>query len=119
MTELDSMTVAPQRGVIVTVATSGVYSGKPRPAVVVQANRWLQGHPSVTLCPLTSTLLEAPLVRIPVNPSGSNGLRKPSQLMADKLLTVPIAAVGAVVGIMESGTLAELDLALRSWLELA
>ena len=69
MTELDSMTVAPQRGVIVTVATSGVYSGKPRPAVVVQANRWLQGHPSVTLCPLTSTLLEAPLVRIPVNPS--------------------------------------------------
>ena len=119
MTELDSMTVPLQRGLIVTVATSGVYSGKPRPAVVVQANRWLQGHPSVTLCPLTSTLLEAPLVRIPVNPSGSNGLRKPSQLMADKLFTVHIAAVGAVVGIMESGTLAELDLALRSWLELA
>ena len=119
MTELDSMTVPLQRGLIVTVATSGVYSGRPRPAVVVQANRWLQGHPSVTLCPLTSTLLEAPLVRIPVNPSGSNGLRKPSQLMADKLFTVPIAAVGAVVGIMESGTLAELDLALRSWLELA
>ena len=118
MTELDSMTVAPQRGVIVTVATSGVYSGKPRPAVVVQANRWLQGHPSVTLCPLTSTLLEAPLVRIPVNPSGSNGLRKPSQLMADRLFTVPTATVGAVVGILESGTLAELDLALRSWLEL-
>jgi mRNA interferase MazF len=85
---------------------------------VVQANSWLQGHPSVTLCPLTSTLLEAPLVRIPVNPSGSNGLRKPSQLMADRLFTVPTATVGAVVGILESGTLAELDLALRSWLEL-
>ena len=69
MTELDSMTVALQRGLIVTIATYGVYSGKPRPAVVVQANRWLQGHPSVTLCPLTSTLLEAPLVCIPVNPS--------------------------------------------------
>ena len=118
MTELDSMTVPLKRGLIVTVATSGVYSGKPRPAVVAQANRWLQGHPSVTLCPLTRTLLEAPLVRIPVNPSGSNGLRKPSQLMADKLFTVPTAAVGAVVGILESGTLAELDLALRSWLEL-
>ena len=39
--------------------------------------------------------------------------------MADKLFTVPTAAVGAVVGILESGTLAELDLALRSWLELA
>ena len=113
------MTVALQRGLIVTVATSGVNSGKPRPAVVVKANRWLQGHPSVTLRPLTSALLEAPLVRIPVNPSGSNGLHNPSQLMADKLLTVPTSAVGAVVGILESGTLAELDLALRSWLELA
>ena len=112
------MTVALQRGLIMTFATSGVYSGKPRPAVVVQANRWLQGHPSVTLCPLTSTLLEAPLVRIPVNPSGSNGLHKPSQLMIDKLFTVPTAAIGNVVGILESGTLAELDLALRSWLEL-
>ena len=60
------------RGLIVTVASPGVYSGKPRPAVVVQANRWLQGHPSVTLCPLTSTLLDAPLVRIPVQPNGSN-----------------------------------------------
>ena len=49
---------------------------------------------------------------------GSNGLRKPSQLMADRLFTVPTATVGAVVGILESGTLAELDLALRSWLEL-
>ena len=39
--------------------------------------------------------------------------------MADKLFTVPLAAVGAVVGILESGNLAELDLALRSWLELA
>ena len=77
-----------QRGLIVTVASPGVYSGKPRPALVVQANRWLQGHPSVTLCPLTSTLLNAPLVRIPVQPSGTNGLQKPSQLMADKLFTV-------------------------------
>lgn len=108
-----------QRGLIVTVASSGVYSGKPRPAVVVQANRWLQGHPSVTLCPLTSTLRDAPLVRIPVQPSGTNGLQKPSQLMADKLFTVPTAAIGAVVGHLEAAAWAELDLALRSWLELA
>ena len=106
------------RGLIVTVASPGVYSGKPRPAVVVQANRWLQGHPSVTLCPLTSTLLDAPLVRIPVEPNGSNGLLKPSQLMADKLFTVPKAAIGSVVGQLEAAALAELDLALRSWLDL-
>jgi mRNA interferase MazF len=107
-----------RRGTIVTVASTGAYGGKPRPAVVVQAERWLQAHPSVTLCPLTSTLVEAPLVRVPVLPSPRNGLRKPSQLMVDKLFTVPLVALGGVVGQLEPQALIELDLALRGWLEL-
>lgn len=107
-----------RRGAVVTVASPGAYSGKPRPAVVVQADRWLQGHPSVTLCPLTSTLRQAPLVRIAVEPSPRNGLHKPSQLMVDKLFSVPILAVGEVVGQLEPDVLVNLDLALRSWLEL-
>ena len=107
-----------RRGTVVTVASPGTYSGKPRPAVVVQADRWLQAHPSVTLCPLTSTIRQAPLVRIAVEPSPRNGLRKPSQLMADKLFTVPLAAVGEVVGQLEPDVLVDLDLALRGWLEL-
>lgn len=110
--------VALRRGTVVTVASPGAYSGKPRPAVVVQAERWLQAHPSVTLCPLTSTLRQAPLVRIAVDPSSRNGLRKPSQLMVDKLFTVPLQAVGEVVGQLEPDVLTELDLALRGWLEL-
>jgi mRNA interferase MazF len=107
-----------RRGTVVTVASPGAYSGKPRPAVVVQADRWLQAHPSVTLCPLTSTLVQAPLVRIAVEPSPRNGLRKPSQLMVDKLFTVPIQAVGEVVGQLEPQLLVDLELALRGWLEL-
>jgi mRNA interferase MazF len=107
-----------RRGTVVTVASPGAYSGKPRPAVVVQADRWLQAHPSVTLCPLTSTLVQAPLVRLAVVPSPRNGLRKPSQLMVDKLFTVPIQAVGEVVGQLEPQVLVDLDLALRGWLEL-
>lgn len=107
-----------ERRLVVTVASPGVYSGKPRPAVVVQANRWLDEHPSITLCPLTSTLIDASLVRIPVAPSPGNGLRKPSQLMADKLFTVPAAAIGNIVGRLEDSAMAELDLALRDWLDL-
>jgi mRNA interferase MazF len=107
-----------RRGTVVTVASPGVYSGKPRPAVVVQADRWLQAHPSITLCPLTSTLMEAPLVRIAVQPSPRNGLRKISQLMVDKLFTVPIQAIGEVVGQLEPQALVDLDLALRDWLQL-
>jgi mRNA interferase MazF len=53
-----------------------------------------------------------------VEPSGRNGLHKPSQLMVDKLFTVPAVAVGEVVGQLEPQVLVDLDLALRSWLEL-
>jgi mRNA interferase MazF len=107
-----------RRGTVVTVASPGAYSGKPRPAVVVQADRWLQAHPSVSLCPLTSTLVDAPLVRLPVQPTARNGLKKPSQLMVDKLFTVQLSSLGKVVGQLESQRLIELDLALRGWLEL-
>ena len=106
------------RGQIVSVAASGVYSGKPRPAVVVQADLWLDLHPSVTLCPITSTQVDAPLIRLPVKPSQSNGLIKSSQLMADKLFSVPRASIGAVIGELEPLHLVELDQALRSWLGL-
>ena len=57
-------------------------------------------------------------MRIAVEPSGRNGLRKPSQLIVDKLFTVPAEAVGEVVGQLEPQVLVDLDLALRSWLEI-
>ena len=86
--------------------------------MVIQANRWLQGHPSVTLCPLTSTLVDAPLVRLPVPANPRNGLRKPSQLMVDKLFTVPVDSIGTAVGVLDVVELDALDLALRAWLDL-
>ena len=43
---------------------------------------------------------------------------KPSQLMVDKLFTVPLSSLGKVVGQLEPQRLIELDLALRGWLEL-
>jgi mRNA interferase MazF len=61
---------------------------------------------SAVLCPLTSTLRQAPLVRITV---------EPSQLMVDKLFTVPSAAVVEVVGQLEPQVLVDLDLALLTW----
>jgi len=49
-------------------------------------------------CPLISTVMDAPLVRLAVEPSPRNGLGKPSQLMVETFFTAGIAAVGAVVG---------------------
>jgi mRNA interferase MazF len=119
MVGLDRMSSQPlDRGSIVTVAAAGVYSGKPRPAVVIQAKQWLFAHPSITLCPLTSTLVDAPLIRLLVAPSSGNGLTKPSQLMVDKLFTVPMAALGAETGRLESEHLQAMDQPLRGWLGL-
>jgi mRNA interferase MazF len=57
-------------------------------------------------------------VRIAVEPSRRHGVRKPSQMMVDKLFTVSSEAMGEVVGQLESRVLVDLDLALRSWLML-
>ena len=58
-------------------------------------------------------------MRIPVTPNPRNGLNKASQLMTDKIFTVPITRIGAVVGVLDPDRLSALDLALRAWLDLA
>jgi len=84
------------RGKLVTVALQGDY-GKPRPAVVIQSDLFDE-HPSVTVLPLTTELRDTPLFRIDVKPSLDNGLQKRSQIMIDKIHTVPRAKVGATLG---------------------
>ena len=54
--------------------------------------------PHDVCCPPTSTLMDAPLVRLAAEPSPRNGLRMPSQLLVEKFFTAGIAAVEAVVG---------------------
>ena len=84
------------RGGLITVALQGDY-GKPRPAVVIQSDLFDE-HPSVTLLPLTSDLRDTPLFRITIDPSAENGLRQRSQIMIDKIQTVPRAKVGPSLG---------------------
>jgi len=84
------------RGNLVTVASQGDY-GKPRPAVVIQSDLF-DGHPSVTVLPLTTELRDTPLFRISVEPSAGNGLRQRSQIMIDKIHTVPRTRLGNTLG---------------------
>jgi mRNA interferase MazF len=49
------------------------------------------------LCPITSDLREAAF-RVNIEPSPSNGLQKMSQVMVDKLATLPRARVGEPFG---------------------
>jgi mRNA interferase MazF len=105
-----------RRGDLVTVAVSGDY-GKPRPALVVQANAFDE-HPSVVVLPLTSELHDAPLFRITVGIGKQTGLRKASQIMVDKATAVPRTKLGAKIGRVDGPTMKAVDEALRGFLGL-
>jgi len=107
-----------KRGDIVVVTVAGDY-GKPRPAVVVQAGVFNETHGSVTVLPVTSTLVDAPLFRLTVEPSPTNGLRSLSQIMVDKVTTVRRARIGKTIGHIEDDTLLRLSRALALWVGIA
>lgn len=106
------------RGDVVVVATKGAYSGKPRPALVVQSNLFNDTHASLTVCPITSDCIDAPLFRVNVPPGARTGLRAASQVMVDKVLSVPRSSIAKAIGRCESGELSTVDDALRRWLAL-
>ncbi len=105
-----------RRGDLVTIALSGHY-GKPRPALVVQADAF-QALRTVTVLSLTSELHNWPLLRITVQPSRSNGLRKTSQVMIDMSATVPRTKVGQRIGHADAATMRAVDSALTLFMGL-
>jgi mRNA interferase MazF len=84
------------RGDLVTLALPGAY-GQPRPALVIQSDLF-DAHPSITVLPVTGELRDAPLFRIGVRPSPENGLLNPSQIMVDKVQTIPRGKIGETIG---------------------
>lgn len=66
---------------------------------------WLSGADSVLLCLITSTLRDAPLFRLSLDPSPSTGLERPSQIMVDKVIAFPRKKCGAVIGRLDDATL--------------
>ena len=105
-----------RRGDLVTVAVSGDY-GKPRPALVVQADAFDE-HPSVVVLPLTSELHDTPLFRVTANAGKQTGLRKAAQIMIDKATTVPRAKLGPRMGRIDGATMHAVDRALCGFLGL-
>ena len=95
------------RGDRVTVAAPGDY-GKPRPALVIQSGLFAE-LPSVTLCLLTSELRAAPILRITVDPSPDNGLRRVSQVQVDKVFTVARERIGAAIGRLDDATMLKVN----------
>jgi len=105
------------RGELVTIAAQGDF-GKPRPALVIQADPF-SAHASVTVLPITSTLVAAPLLRVTVQPGAENGLQKPSQVMVDKAITVRREKIGPAFGRIDARTLATVERCLAVFLGIA
>jgi len=107
-----------RRGAIVVVAAKGAYTRKPRPAVVVQSDLFNPTHASVTVCPITSDCVDAPLFRLTLPRGSRTGLTAISQIMVDKVISVPRSAIAAEIGECAPGELDALDEGLRRWLSL-
>ena len=105
------------RGDLVTIALQGDF-GKTRPALIIQADQFSE-HSSVTVLPLTSALVAAPLLRITVQPGVGNGLQKPSQVMVDKAITVKRDKVGLPFGRIDADVLIEVERCLAVFLGIA
>jgi len=97
-----------KRGEIWTIAGGPDYAGKPRPAIIVQSDKF-DATPSVTVCPLSGTPVENVHARFAIAPSEANGLNVPSYVMVDKVSTVPRSKVGRFVGRLDNQELSLLN----------
>ncbi len=91
--------------------------GKPRPALVVQSD--LFGDlGSITVLPITSTLIDAPLLRVPIDPNEQNGLARRSDIMVDKPQTPPRSRLGPIIGRLDDATMVTVNRVLAVFLGL-
>jgi mRNA interferase MazF len=107
-----------KRGEIWTVAGGKDYAGKPRPAVILQDDRFDMTD-SITVCAFTTDPTDAPLFRLPIEPDDANGLRAVCRLMVDKITTVPKVKIGVRVGRVADEDMVRLNRAILVFLGVA
>jgi mRNA interferase MazF len=106
------------RGDVVSVADrGGDFTGKPRPAVVVQSN-FFDRLGNVTVCPLSSIAADLPLIRLQIEPSDDLRLDRTSWIIVDKITSVRRSRVGAVIGHISAADIQRLNGALAVFLGL-
>jgi mRNA interferase MazF len=105
------------RGDLVSVAIPGDF-GKPRPALVIQSDQF-PNTATTTVLLLSSALVDAPLIRLTVEPSPDNGLQKTSQVMVDKAMTVMRNKLGPPFGKLDNEAMLAVNRSLALFLGFA
>ena len=107
-----------RRGEVWTQSGGPGFARKPRPVLIVQSDL-LEGTDSIVICLFTS-LEEARLnARLPFEPTTENGLLEASELMADKIMTVPRTTLGRRIGALSAEEMGEVQQALAFVLDFA
>ena len=106
-----------KRGDLVAIAMQGDF-GKPRPTLVIQADQFSE-HATVTVLLVSSLLVDAPLLRVSIQPNERNGLKKSSQVMIDKAMTVKRDKLGEPFGSAGDATMLEVGRCLAVFLGIA
>ena len=107
-----------KRGEIWTMAGGSGYASKPRPVVIIQDNAF-DATASIIVCLVTSEAIEAPILRLPVEPTSDNGLHQTSDLMVDKVVTIPRGRLRQRIGQLGNDDLLRLNRSLLVFLGLA
>jgi mRNA interferase MazF len=106
-----------RRGEIFTIATGGGFGGKPRPALILQANDYAS-MPHVIVALIESPVDDPQSFRIPVVATEANGLKHDSMVALDLLVTVRHHQFGARCGMIEMAVLDQVERALLTLLGL-
>jgi mRNA interferase MazF len=106
-----------RRGDLVTVAMAGDF-GKPRPALIIQSDLFSDSG-TVTVLLVSGSLVDAPLIRLTIQPTAENGLRKVSQLMVDKTMSVRRDRIGPRFGRVDAETMLSMTRSLAVFLGIA
>lgn len=97
-----------KRGEIWSVSGAAGYGSKPRPALILQSDKF-EGTKSVVTCGLTTLVIESVPFRPLVEPTPENGLHVRSSLMVEKLIAIPREKVGERIGQLSAEDMAQVE----------
>ena len=106
-----------KRGDVYTVSTQGP-AAKPRPAIVLTADEFIRPDRPVILCPLTSELTTASLLRIRIEPDDSNEPRTASEAMLERMGAAFPREIGRPIGQLDKEDLERIEVGLINLLGL-
>ncbi len=106
------------RGAILIGRAPGDFTSKPRPYLVVQSDAIPDIGATLTVCPVTTTIIGIGRIRVAISPTAANGLDCISEIEVDRITTMRRERFDPPIGEAASDIMAQVDASLRRWLDL-